>query len=183
MAPWQAKLTAIRQVQTEILWLVPPGSPGLRHNPGASPYSIWVAERRIGQPLPPSYRAFLAESDGLSHFYDGACLLGTDRLGQQRYKNLLGSVCEREQTPVPDIGPQTRRTRRVSNLIPFGADAGGSTVFAFDPSVLRRDGEHGVVCWINEIGLRRDNFEDFLELVLELCENQLASLVAAASAA
>jgi hypothetical protein len=182
MAPWQAALTAIRQVQTEILWLVPPGGPSPRHNPGASQYSIWVAERRIGQPLPPSYRAFLAESDGLSHFYEGAALLGTDRLGQQRYKNLLGSVCEREETPVPGIGPRTHRSRRESNLIPFGADEGGCTVFAFDPSALRRDGEYGVVCWINEIGLRRDSFEDFLQVVLELCENELASLVAASAA-
>jgi hypothetical protein len=96
---------------------------------------------------------------------------------------LLGSVCEREETPVPDIGPRTHRRRAGSNLIPFGADADGCTVFAFDPGALRRDGEYGVVCWINDIGLRRDSFEDFLELVLELCENELASLVAAASAA
>ena len=183
MAPWQATLTAIRQVQTEILWLVPPGRPRLRQNPGASQYAIWVAERRIGQPLPPSYRAFLTESDGLSHFYEGACLLGTDRLGQRRYKNLLGSVCEREETPVPDVGPRTRRSRRGSELIPFGADAGGCTVFAFDPSAVSHDGEYGVVCWVNEIGLRRDSFEDFLQLVLELREDELASLVAASCSA
>jgi hypothetical protein len=183
MAPWQATLTAIRQIHTELAWLVPSGGPRLRQNPGASQYSIWVAERRIGQPLPPSYRAFLAESDGLSHFYEGACLLGTDRLGQRRYQNLLGSVCEREETPVPDIGPRTRRSRRGSDLIPFGADASGCTVFAFDPGALRRDGEYGVVCWINEIGLRCDSFEVFLRWVLELHEDELASRVAASSAA
>jgi hypothetical protein len=41
----------------------------------------------------------------------------------------------------------------------------GTTIFAFDASTRLPDGELAVVAWVNEIGLRFDGFEDFLDSV------------------
>jgi hypothetical protein len=40
-----------------------------------------------------------------------------------------------------------------------------------------------VICWVNELGVRRDSFEDFLGMVLELCESELEGLLVSHSAA
>jgi hypothetical protein len=133
--------------------------------------------------LPPSYRALLAENDGVHNLYDGAALFGTQRLGQRIYGSLLEAVCERAETPVPDVGPPARRTPPKSALVPFGADYGANTLFAFNPNVVGADGEYEVICWVNEIGLRRQSFTGFLELVLELCEDQLQALLTLYAAA
>ena len=183
MANWRTVLDNIRRVQTEIQWLRPAGGAGLRLNPPASARSIRVAEQRVRRPLPPSYRAFLAESDGVANIYDGAALFGTQRLGHRIYGSLLDAVCDRAETPVPDIGPPVRRTQPKSVLIPFGADSGANTLFAFNPNVVGADGEYEVICWVNEIGLRRESFTDFLQLLLELSEDQLGALLAVYEAA
>ncbi len=78
---------------------------------------------------------------------------------------------EAGETPVPHLGPASRAQR--APIVPFGIDLQGTTLFAFNPTVTRADGECEVVAWVNEIGVRRDSFPDFLEFVVEMCESEL----------
>ncbi len=181
MATWRTLLSAIRRIQTEIVWLAPSRDFGLRPHPGASAQALAATEQRLGRPLPPSYRAFLAESDGWPRFFEGASLLGTANLGLRLYGDLVSAVFEAAETPVPDLGPPPRWQRPI--LIPFGADLGATTLFAFNPTVVTPGGEYEVICWVNEIGVRRESFEDFLAMVLELCESELEALMVMHSAA
>ena len=173
MGKWRVLLSEIREVQTEIMRIMPYRDAGLVPNPGASQAAIMEAERRIGRSLPPSYRRFLAETDGWPRFCEGASLLGTASLGRRTYEDLARAACEAAETPVPDVGPPYRLSPTARMLTPFGSDLQGTTLFAFNPAVIQADGEYQVIAWINEIGVRRDCFEDFLELVLELCQAEL----------
>ncbi len=183
MATWRTLLSAIRRIQTEIAWLQPSRDFGLRPQPGASAHALAATEERLGRRLPPSYRAFLAESDGWPRFFEGASLLGTANLGLRLYGDLVGAVFEAAETPVPDLGPPPRWPRPRPILIPFGADLGGTTLFAFNPTAVTATGEYEVICWVNELGVRRESFEDFLGMVLELCESELEGLMVTHSAA
>jgi hypothetical protein len=173
MASWRTLLSAIRRIQTEILWLDPSRDFGPRPHPGASTGALRATEQRLGRPLPPSYRAFLEESDGWPRFFEGASLLGTANLGLRLYGDLVSAVFEAAETPVPDLGPPPRMRQHRPILIPFGVDLGATTLFAFNPTVVTPSGEYEVICWVNEIGVRRESFEDFLGMVLELCEYEL----------
>jgi hypothetical protein len=173
MRGWQALLLEIGQVHTEIMRLMPYRDVGLVPNPRASQAAIARAEQRVGRPLPPSYREFLAHSDGWPRFFEGASLLGTASLGKRCYATLAQAACDAAETPVPDLGPPSRYRRTFEQLIAFGIDMQATTLFAFNPSLVRADGEYEVIAWINEIGLRRDSFEAFLEMVLELSQAEL----------
>jgi hypothetical protein len=169
-------LADIRRVQTEIMRAAPYRDLGLVPNPGASNAAIDAAEQRLGRVLPPSYRAFLARHDGWPRFFEGATLLGTANLGRRLYEDLARAAWEAAETPVPDVGPESVAPRRVERvLIPFGVDLQATTLFAFNPAVAGPDGEYEVIAWINEIGVRRESFPTFLELLLELAEAELES--------
>ena len=170
---WRALLSEIRAVQTEIMRTAPYRDAGLVPNPGASMATIEQAERRIGRPLPLSYREFLTEHNGWPRFFEGASLLSAASLGRRSYEELARAACDAAETPVPDLGPPSQWTETSRHLIPFGIDRQATTLFAFNPIVVRHDGEYEVIAWVNELGLRSDSFESFLELVLELCRADL----------
>ncbi len=168
------RLIRIRETHTQIVWLQPFRDLGLIPNPAASGLAIETAEERLGRPLPPSYRAFLKRHDGWPRFFDGASLLGTANLGLRQYEDLARAAFEAAETPVPDLGPPTRPRSR--QLIPFGADLDGTTLFAFNTAVVHPNGEYEVIAWVNEIGVRRDSFASFLEFILDLAEADIANL-------
>lgn len=170
-------LLKIREIHTEISWLQPFRDLGLIPNPAASEVALQRAEERLGRPLPPSYRAFLALHDGWARFFDGASLLGTANIGHRQYEDLARAAFEAAETPIPDLGPPTRP--RARTLIPFGADLEGTTLFAFNPAVTSPDGEYEVIAWVNEIGVRQPSFAAFLDWILDLAEQDLADLTAA----
>jgi hypothetical protein len=174
-------LIKIRELHTEISWLQPFRDLGLIPNPAASAMAIERAEERMGLPLPPSYRAFLARHDGWPRFFDGASLLGTANIGHRQYEDLARAAFEAAETPVPDLGPPTRP--RARSLIPFGADLEGTTLFAFNPAVTGADGEYEVIAWVNEIGVRQPSFAAFLEWISDMGEQDLADLTAPAALA
>lgn len=180
---WQQTLYQIRSAQIELAWLMPYRDFSPTPNPKASARAIAAAEARIGQPLPPSYRAFLAEHDGWTRFFDGASLLGTANLGRRMYEDLAWAAYEASYSP-SCYAPPTWSGRQAPAFIPFGVDLQATTLFAFDPTERAADGELAVVAWIHEIGLRRPNFEALLETLLELCqaERQDAELICARSA-
>jgi hypothetical protein len=170
---WPTLVTRLREVQTEVQRVAPFRDIGLVPNPGASDEAIDRAEKRLGFALPPSYREFLTHHDGWPRFFDGATLLGTDALGSRRYDELCRAAFEAAETPVPDIGPPLKR--RPPRMIPFAADAEATTLFAFDPNSRTETGECEVIAWINEVGVRSATFSEFLELLIELSESELAA--------
>jgi hypothetical protein len=163
----------IQEAQREIQRNAPYRDFGLRPEPGASRFAITAAERRIGRPLPPTYREFLRAHNGWARFFDGATLLGTASLGRRSYEEIARQAFEAAETPVPDVGPPSRSRPRI--LIPFGADLQATTLFVFNPAAPTGSGEYEVIAWVNEIGVRRESFPAFLELILELCEAELGS--------
>lgn len=171
MANFSTLLTQIKGIQTEILRAAPYRDVSLVPNPGASPRAIHAVEERIGRPLPPSYREFLAQHDGWPRFFEGATLLGSANLGKRMYEDMARAVFEAAETPVPHLGPPSRAER--PPIIPFGIDLQGTTLFAFNPNVTHANGECEVIAWVNEIGVRRESFTDFLGFVLEMCEAEL----------
>lgn len=173
MNDWQPLLEKLRSTTTEILRVAPFRDFGLVPNPGASPDAICAAEERLGAPLPPSYRAFLARHDGWPRFFEGASLLGTACLGRGVYDDLARAAFFAADTPEPELGPPARR-RAPSRLLPFGVDLQSTTLFAFNRDVRDSSGEYEVIAWINEIGVRRASFTNFLELLVELAESDLA---------
>jgi hypothetical protein len=180
MADQDALLERIRVVHSEILRIAPYRDMGLVPNPGASKAKIRKAEEKLGRPLPPSYRAFLARHDGWPRFFEGATLLGTHLLGKPSYEQLARAAFEAAETPVPDLGPPSFTQRR--SIIPFGIDPQATTLFAFNVDVMDGHGEYEVISWINELGMRRSSFPDFLELVVELSEAELDAHVVRSTA-
>jgi hypothetical protein len=172
MANCTALLRKTKELQTEILRLAPYRDIGLVPNPGASQGAINAVEERIAHRLPPSYREFLALHDGWPRFFEGATLLGTANLGKRMYEDMARAVFEAAETPVPHLAPPSRAER--APIVPFGIDLQGTTLFAFNPNVVRADGECEVVAWVNEVGVRSESFTDFLEFVVEMCESELA---------
>jgi hypothetical protein len=171
MPNFSTLLTRIKETQTEILRAAPYRDISLVPNPGASSSAIASVEERIAHRLSPSYREFLALHDGWPRFFEGATLLGTANLGKRMYEDLARATFEAAETPVPHLAPPSRAERRP--IIPFGIDLQGTTLFAFNPTVTRADGECEVVAWVNEIGVRRESFSGFLEFVLDMCEAEL----------
>jgi SMI1/KNR4 family protein SUKH-1 len=169
-------LITIRELHTQISWLQPFRDLGLIPNPAASEVALTRAEERLGRRLPPSYRAFLALHDGWPRFFDGASLLGTANLGHRQYDDLARAAFEAAETPIPDLGPPTRP--RARNLIPFGADQEGTTLFAFNPVVVGADGEYEVIAWVNELGVRQPSFSAFLDWIADMGQQDLADLIA-----
>jgi hypothetical protein len=180
MADQDALLDRIRVTHSEIQRIAPFRDMGLVPNPGASKAKVKKAEERLGRPLPPSYREFLARYDGWPRFFEGATLLGTSLLGKPSYEQLAQAAFEAAETPVPHLGPPSRAQRL--SIIPFGIDAQATTLFAFNVDVMDANGEYEVVTWINELGMRRSSFAEFLELVLELSEAELDAHVVRSTA-
>jgi hypothetical protein len=156
---WQPLLAEIRALKLSLARIDPRAGMPVLPPGGASPGAIAAVERRLGQPLPPSYRELLAQHDGLPSFYQGASLLGARPLSRGTYLELARLCIE---------------TSPGAELVPFGVDGTGETIFAWDVSATARDGELPVVVWMNEIGERVDSFPSFLELVLEMLGGDVA---------
>ena len=172
MIDWHTLIERIRETNTEILRLAPFRDFGLVANPGAAEGAIALAEERLAAPLPPSYRAFLRAHAGWPRFFEGASLHGTACLGNRLYDEFARAAFIAAETPEPGLGPLPLR-REYPQIIPFGVDLQSTTLFAFNRQVVSRDGEYEIIAWINELGMRRESFPSFLELLLELSECEL----------
>lgn len=154
---WRVLLTSIRAIQMELKRRSPERTIGLSGNPAAPESAIVVAELRLGRRLPPSYREFLAFSDGWPRFFEHADLLGTGEIGRYPLDSAAG--------------------RAVANarLLPFGANKAGTSLFAFDTSIRLGDGELPVVAWVGGLGVDCRCFTSFLATVLQLCRAELTT--------
>ena len=158
---WLTLLGSIRAIQMELKRRAPRQPIGLAGNPSAPESALVVTELRLGRKLPPSYREFLAFSDGWASFFNGASLFGTGEIGR------TGSL---------DATHEQMLAR--GRLLPFGADRTGASLFAFDTSVRLADGELGVVAWVGGLGIDCRCFTSFLATVLQLCRAELSTVKA-----
>jgi hypothetical protein len=159
---WQTLLGSIRAIQMELKRRQPQRPIGLSGNPAAPESAILVSELRLGRKLPPSYREFLAFSDGWTSFFNGVSLLGTAEIGR------LATL---------DAAYEQMLAR--GRLLPFGVERSGASLFAFDTSVRLADGELGVVAWVGGLGIDCRCFTSFLATVLQLCRVELSTAKAA----
>jgi hypothetical protein len=174
MDNWKQTIARIREVKMDLSALDPQMGPAIAPPPGAALRAISAAERRMRRRLPPSFRAFLNEHDGWPLFYQNASLLGTRELSKTIYADLTRDAFTAYETPIPEVGPPSRPEGRVEAMMPFGIDPYGTTIFAFNPAVVRPDGEMEVIVWVNELGDRYECFTDFLSTVLEMLEAEVA---------
>jgi SMI1/KNR4 family protein SUKH-1 len=159
---WQMLLGSIRAIQMELKRRQPQRPIGLSGNPAAPESAILVSELRLGRKLPPSYREFLAFSDGWTSFFNGASLLGTGEIGR-----------------LATLDAAHERMLAHGRLLPFGVDRAGASLFAFDTSVRLADGELGVVAWVGGLGIDCRCFTSFLATVLQLCRVELSTVKSA----
>lgn len=160
---WRRTLDSLRETQTELVRLCPFRDHGLSPHPSASVEELADLQRRLGLTLPPAYREFLAYSNGWSRLFDGADLLGTAQLGAGEPRRVARALLDRTL-------PAGLRDDRV--ILPFGMDALGTTLFAFD--YTRGGREPSIIAWVSELALSAASFPDFLGLLLTLAERDLA---------
>jgi hypothetical protein len=151
-------LHEIRSLKLDLARLDPRAGMPVLPPAGAALATLESAPRHLGRPLPPSYRALLAQHDGVPQLYQGASLLGLRALVRGTYVDLARMVID-----AAGVGAASP-----SDLVPFGIDAAGETIFAWDRARVRADGELEVVVWVNEIGERVDSFPSFLEMVRDM---------------
>jgi hypothetical protein len=161
---WQLVLHDIRALKLDLARLDPRAGMPVLPPAGATPAAIAAAERRLGRALPPSYCALLESHDGVPQIYHGASLLGARPLARGTYVDLCRMVIE---------------VQGEADLVPFGIDTKGETIFAWDRRVERADGELGVVMWVNEIGERVESFPDFLELLRSMLAAEIEDRIRA----
>ena len=165
---WYETVNLIRAKKLELAAVDPRAGMPVMPSARAGERGIAAVERRLRRPLPPSYRAFLATHDGWPQFFHGASLLGVRHLARGTYDEVTRLVLEEWEAPRPGSARAPRRQPPKHMLVPFGIDARAETIFAWNTSTVRADGELEIVVWINEIGERVESFPRFLELVLEL---------------
>jgi hypothetical protein len=187
MSCWYDTIQAIRARKLELARLDPRAGMPVMPPSGATPANLAAIERRLKRPLPPTYRAFLAQHDGWPRFYHGTTLLSAKQLTRGNYVDVVRLVTSDVESASPNTSsapPSTGSLPGVvgaavapprvaprafrASLIPFGIDDTAETIFAFDPSAQAADGELEVIVWINQIGERLESFPAFLELVHEM---------------
>jgi hypothetical protein len=170
---WQETVQQIRKLKLDLASLNPEDGPSVAPHEGAALRAISLAERRMRRRLPPSYRAFLHQHDGWPLFFHGASLLGTREIVQSRYADLTRAVFESYETPIPELGPPARPEGRAETMIPFGIDPKATTLFAFNPAIVRPDGEMEVIAWVNGLGERHACLDDCLAMVCDMLEAEV----------
>jgi hypothetical protein len=171
-APWLSPMARLRAAQLEIMRRAPYRDFGLIPSAGAAEVSLQAVETRLGLRLPEAYRNFLSHHDGWIRCYDGASLLGCHGLGQPEHQSLAKQLFCSAAAPSAHTAGSYRP--QPQQLLVFGVDPAGTTLFSFDLSASRI--EPPVTAWIGELGLRFASFCDFLRGIARLCEAELAEL-------
>ncbi len=123
---------------------------------------ILTLEKRLGKPLPPSYRAFMELHNGWTNFAADAKLLAVEDHKSEWVEERLLDM--KELFPEAD---QDDPFEQGSMLVMVGEDS--EEVLYVDPSTVRADGEMDFVALdiVEETGRYKD-FTSFLEYKLDL---------------
>ena len=170
MDNWKETIARIREVKMDLSSLDPADGPRGRasarrstagHLDGGAPYS---------PPSPSQLPGVLPRARRLAALLSRREPARNARAQQTELRRLTRAAFDAYETPMPEIGPPSRPEGRPDAMIPFGIDPNATTIFAFNPAVVRPDGEMEVIVWVNELGDRADSFADFLTTVLEMLE-------------
>jgi hypothetical protein len=156
-------LGEIRALKLDLARLDPRAGMPVLPPPGATPAGLLGAERKLGRALPSAYRELLAIHDGFPQLYQGASLLSTSQLVRGSFVDIARMTIDLDGEP----RSSDSRLRRPT-LVPFGIDSGAETIFAFDREAPGP--ELGVLIWVNEIGVRLDGFDAFLDFITEMLQ-------------
>lgn len=178
---WLESMHRIRAIKLELARMDPRRGMPIAPPAGASEAEIAGVERRLGMPLPPSYRELLSRHDGWPQLFAGASLLGVRALARGSYTDVGRMVlehCEGQEARGAgerDAAPKAVRGRygARSAFVPFGIDAAAETVFAWDPEARAPDGELEVILWTNDLGLRLSGFAELLDMLKEMLAAEL----------
>lgn len=157
-----SRLAEIRALKLDLARLDPRGGMPVMPPSGATPYALAAVERKLGRALPEAYRELLEIHDGFPHLYQGASLLSTTQLVRGSFVDIARMTID-----LGEPGPVGASHRRPA-LVPFGIDTRAETIFAFDCGGADR--KISIVLWTNEIGVRLDSFNAFLDFVIEMLE-------------
>jgi hypothetical protein len=128
--------------------------------PPATTQQIAKLEKRLGKPLPPSYRAFLELHNGWEHFDGGENLLSVEDQNSDWVKECLKMVSmfylavdeeEREENPLE------------KGAIPILFGEGEPGYMILDPRKVRKDGEMDFVKY--EYAEETERFKDFISFL------------------
>lgn len=132
----------------------------------ASPSQIAKLERRLGKPLPPSYRAFLELHNGWEHFDGGLNLLSVEDQDSEWVQEWLKMLAMAFKAVDEENPFETR-------AIPVMLGEGDHSSLALDPHTVRPNGEMDFVKYdFAEVNNRFKDFTSFLRNDLEV-ERQL----------
>lgn len=136
---------------------------------------VAAVERCYGVALPPSYREFLLRYDGWQHAFRRTSLLSTEQLLNPSWLHRAEIVLDRIAVPsvrrarASDLGMRaTDPAVSEENLIAFGLDDAGSTVFVFDANTCDESGEMEVLAWFSGLGIRVPSFPWLLDMLCDL---------------
>ncbi|WP_437283361.1 SMI1/KNR4 family protein [Sorangium sp. So ce375] len=178
---WLESMHRIRALKLELARMDPRRGMPIAPPAGASEAAIDGVERRLGMPLPPSYRELLSRHDGWPQLFAGASLLGVRALARGSYMDVGRMVLEHcEGEEARGAGEHHGASAAVrgrygarSALVPFGIDAAAETVFAWDPEARAPDGELEIILWTNDLGLRLSGFAELLDMVKDMLAAEL----------
>jgi hypothetical protein len=127
----------------------------------ASQSQIAKLERRLGKPLPPSYRAFLELHNGWEHFDGGLNLLSVEDQDSDWVRDWL-KMLAMAFTAVKEENPFEK------GALPIMLGEGEHTFLILDPRTVRRDGEMDFVKYtFAQVDERFKDFTSFLQGDLE----------------
>jgi len=123
----------------------------------ATAESLLALEKRIGKPIPPSYRAFLELHDGWKHFSGGVHLLSVEDQSSDWVREWLGML-DMAFVAIKEPNPFEH------GAVPIALGEGEHSFLLLDPSSSRSDGEMNFVAYY--FGEIQDTFEDFTSYLL-----------------
>ena len=135
---------------------------------------VAAVERCYGVALPPSYREFLLRYDGWHHAFHRASLLSTEQLLNPSWLHRAEIVLDRMAVPSVRRARASELGTNEENLIPFGLDDTGSTVFVFDANAADESGELEVMAWFSGLGIRVPSFPWLLDMLCDLTSSRVS---------
>jgi len=176
-----ARLDVIYRVEKHWAQEWKKGDTGMKMFPPASPAAIGQLERKMGKPLPPSYREFLSITDGCEHFWADFSFTGTSGDHSKRVaekiaeyiewqkEKFIGKVGQPDASSVDTWERATSRNLYLERHLPIATTFGGE-LYVFDTRTRQSDGDMEIVFWDISFGAWEDqryaNFGTLLEKML-----------------
>jgi hypothetical protein len=146
---------------------------------GASQEKIAKAELAIDRKFPLAYRDFLQICNGWKNFFFNLDLLSTDDFVSGTYNEFIEGLISVYE-PIMDNLMSSPDWFDIRDCIIFGVNRVQGDLFLFN-LIEKNRGEFETVWWYNGVVERRDKFDGFLRMILELQERNYQDLQSTAT--